>query len=93
MMMWAKRKNIKFRVTLKFKAVHSFLLYNTMHLQTFRAERSIIHEPRRKKTCLRWFANKGADQPAHLRSLISAYVIGLLECIIYELATSEILIH
>ena len=29
--------------------------------------------PRREKTCLRWFAiNTGADQPAHLRSLISA---------------------
>ena len=47
--------------------------------------------PRRKKTCLRRFANnKGADQPAHLRSLISAFVIRLLESIIYSLATSEI---
>ena len=34
-----------------------------------------LHE----KTCLWWFAkNKGADQPAHLRSLISAFVIPLL---------------
>ena len=31
---------------------------------------------RREKTCLRWFANNtGADQPAHPRSLISAFVI------------------
>ena len=36
--------------------------------------------PRREKTYLRGFANKtGADQPAHLRSLISACVICLIE--------------
>ena len=47
--------------------------------------------PRRKKTCLRGFANNtGADQPAHPRSLISAFVIRVLESIIYKLATSEI---
>ena len=34
--------------------------------------------------------NKGTDQPAHLRSLISAFVIHLLESIIYRLATNEI---
>ena len=35
--------------------------------------------PQREKTCLRGFANsKGADQPAHPRSLISAFVICLL---------------
>ena len=32
--------------------------------------------PRREKTCLLGFANNiGADQPAHSRSLISAFVI------------------
>ena len=37
------------------------------------------HGPRREKTCLRWFANnKGADQPAQTRSLISAFVVRLL---------------
>ena len=30
--------------------------------------------------------NKGTDQPAHLRSLICAFVIGLLESIISKLA-------
>ena len=36
----------------------------------------IAYGPRREKTCLRGFANnKGADQPAHPRSLISAFVI------------------
>ena len=40
---------------------------------------------------LRGFANnKGADQPAHPRSLISAVVIRLLERIIPKLVTSEI---
>ena len=34
--------------------------------------------------------SKGADQPAHPRSLISAFVIPLLKCIISTPATSEI---
>ena len=35
-----------------------------------------VFEPQREKTCLRGFANNtGADQPAHTRSLISAFVI------------------
>ena len=34
--------------------------------------------------------NKGADQPAHLCSLISTCIIRLLESILSELATSEI---
>ena len=47
--------------------------------------------PRREKTCLWRFAiNKGADQPAHPRSLTSAFAIHLLEIIIFRLATSEI---
>ena len=49
------------------------------------------NEPQREKTCLRRFANNtGADQPAHSRSLISAYVIRVLESTISKLATSEI---
>ena len=47
--------------------------------------------PRREKTCLRGFANNtGADQSAHPRSLISAFVIRFLESIQCKLATSEI---
>ena len=50
-----------------------------------------IYGPRREKTCLRGFANnKGADQSAHQRSLISAFVIRILESTISKLATSEI---
>ena len=49
-----------------------------------------ILEPRRAKNCPRGFANKtGADQPAHPRSLISAFVIRLLESFISRLATSQ----
>ena len=35
--------------------------------------------------------NQGADQPAHLRSLISAFIIRFLESMISILTTSEIL--
>ena len=49
-----------------------------------------IFGPRHEKICLRGFANnKGADQPAHLRSLISAFVIRFLESNVCKLATGE----
>ena len=52
---------------------------------------SCLYGHRREKTRLRGLANnKGADQPAHPRSLISAFVICLLESIILKLATHEI---
>ena len=51
----------------------------------------ITFGPRCKKTCLQGFANnKGPDQPAHLRSLISAFVICLLESFISRHAMSVI---
>ena len=47
--------------------------------------------PRREKTCLQGFVNNtGADQLAHPRSLISAFVIRVLESIICTLATGKI---
>ena len=50
----------------------------------------ITYEPRHEKTCLRVFANNtGTDQPAHPRSLISAFVIRFLESIVCTLATGE----
>ena len=53
--------------------------------------RLYLNGARRKKPCLREFANnKGADQPAHPRSLISAFVVRLLQSIISKLASSEI---
>ena len=52
-----------------------------------------LHGPRHERTCLRGFGNNtGTDQPAHPRSLISAFVIPFMESIIYKLATGEILI-
>ena len=51
----------------------------------------VFFGPRREKTCLRGFANNtGADQPAHPRRLISAFVIRFLESIICKLGAGEI---
>ena len=53
----------------------------------------MLDGPQREKTCLLGFANnKGADQPALLCSLISAFVIRLLESVYIDnrLAMGEI---
>ena len=51
----------------------------------------IANGPRHEKNCLQGVANnKGADQPALPHSLFSAFVICLLETIIFRLAMSEI---
>ena len=68
----------------KFKFLRYYLIYNRYGYDD-------TYGPRREKTCLRGFANNtGADQPAHPRSLISAFVIRFLESIICKLATGEI---
>ena len=52
-----------------------------------------LNGPQREKNCLQGFANnKGTDQPAHSRRLISAFVFRAMESIISKHATSEILI-
>ena len=52
-----------------------------------------IYRPCQEKTCLCGFVNnKGADQLAHPRRLISAFGIRFLKSIISNLATNEILI-
>ena len=72
----------------KWSQREQFITFRT-HIQT--TLRIIKTGPRREKTCLRGFANNtGADQPVHLRSLISAFVIRFLESIIRILATGEI---
>ena len=49
-----------------------------------------LYGARRKRTYLWGITNKkGADQPARLRSLISAFVICLLESLISKLAICE----
>ena len=52
---------------------------------------AITIEPGHKKICLMLYANnKGADQPAHLRSLISAFVVRCLYSIISLDSIAEI---
>ena len=42
------------------------------------------------KTCLMPYANnKGADQPAHSRSLISTFIVRCLDSIVYLVSISE----
>ena len=54
---------------------HTYLLFILLRAHCFCWYR-FRYGPRRDKTCRWWFANnKGADQPAHARSLISAFVI------------------
>ena len=51
----------------------------------------VSYGPWREKICLRGVANNtGVDQPAHPRSVISAFVIRVLESTICKLATGEI---
>ena len=41
-----------------------------------------VYEPSHEKTCLMSYANnKGADQPAHPRSLISAFIVRCLDSV------------
>ena len=62
-----------------------------MHKQTCMFGYKDYYGPRRAKTCLRGVANnKGAEQLAHPRRLISAFVFHLLESTISILITSEI---
>ena len=50
-----------------------------------------INEPGHEKMCLMSYANnKGADQPAHPRSLISAFVLRCLDSIISQNSIDEI---
>ena len=51
----------------------------------------LLYGPQHEKACLRGFANNtGADQPEHPRSLISAFVIRILQSTICKLAINEI---
>ena len=50
-----------------------------------------VNEPDHEKMCLTSYANnKGADQPAHPRSLISAFVVRCKDSIISLVSISEI---
>ena len=77
-------------------ALFERLLFSAVSKPSFRdkiIELSIhlLYGPHREKTGLQGFANNtGADQPAHPRSLLSAFVIRFSESIICKLATDEI---
>ena len=50
-----------------------------------------IHEPGHEKMCLMSYANnKGADQPAYPRSLISAFIVRCLDSIMSLDSITEI---
>ena len=52
---------------------------------------TLLYGPRCEKTSLRGFANnKGADQPEHMRSLISAFFVHLTESIRSRHSTRKI---
>ena len=71
----------------------SFTLFTSSNLQykLILYFENRTYGPRSEKTCLRVFANNtGEDQPAHSRSLISAFVIPFLKSIRPKLASSEI---
>ena len=74
----------------KLKKNVAFLSNRLAVMCTILGERRLIG-PRREKTCLRGFANNtSADQTAHPRSLISAFVIRFFKSIICKLETGEI---
>ena len=50
-----------------------------------------INEPGHEKTCLMSYANsKGADQPAHPHSLISAFVVRCLDSVMSLVSVTKI---
>ena len=72
-------------------SVRKFLRLLYIHKQ--RRLGYLLHGTQQEKTCLWEFENnKGADQPAHLCSLISNFDIPLLEGILSKLASSQFLI-
>ena len=68
------------------------LIYFILYTNIFYKELAFTtyNGPHHDKTCLRGLCtNKGTHQPAHLCSLISTFVIRLLEIIVCRLATSK----
>ena len=52
---------------------------------------NLSNEVGHEKTCLMSYANnKGANQPAHLRSLISAFVVRCLDSVMSLVSVSKI---
>ena len=78
------------------KKIQGFVMETLSHIadttfcQFLKLNNDIGYDPRWEKTFRGFANNTGADQPAHSRSLISAFAICLLEINIFRLATSEI---
>ena len=63
--------------------------YSLVNFQLIHVE--LIYEPGHEKMCLMSYANnKGADQTAHPRSLISAFVVRCLDSVISVDSIAEI---
>ena len=87
-----------FRFYLSQLHLNTFLVFEISKSDTIKAQKSsfliacyfrrnmswkIVSEPGHEKMCLMSYANnKGADQPAHARSLISAFVVRCLDSLI-----------
>ena len=68
-------------------------MFAILHCSHWRVEtvNQFSHEPGHEKMCLMSYAhNKDADQPAHPRSLISAFVVRCLDSIISLDSIAEI---
>ena len=84
----------KRRVILVMKLVHYFQNYEddgNLAVSHCNITTAKTHEPGHEKICLMSYANnKGADQPAHPCSLISAFVVRCLDSIISVDSIAEI---
>ena len=69
--------------------MNMFILANNVNPDEMRKLRQVFAFPR-ENLLQRFAKNKVADQPVHLHSLISDFVIYLLESIISKLATIDI---
>ena len=62
-----------------------------LHCLSFLLHLLHAYEPGREKTCLMSYANnKGADQPAHPHSLISAFVVRCLDSVMSPVSVTKI---
>ena len=73
---WYKKIKLSLR-----KPRHAVILASYPHGKIFNSTSQALKEPHHDKTCLLlpYANNKGADQPAHPHSLISAFVVRCLD--------------
>ena len=71
-------KSVQDHIVSKIKSKNKYLIKMDFHLFYFHAEQFYIWTTSGENLFLPYANNKGADQPAHMRSLDSAFVIGCL---------------